>query len=98
MTDVAGGSPIESLTGLENVYRTRFGAFTVVQVQTLLRYCATATDEWCPNQRHPRQGNSPNRSTKAVTGPQRALLYQFACETALRANVIRSVIERLMEP
>ena len=87
----AGSSLADGLASLTVTDAEPFGVFTVAQVQTLLDYCTAATDVWGVNQRRPRPANAAHEPERFLTGPQRALVYRVACETALRANVIRTL-------
>ncbi len=66
------------------------------QVRQLLAYCLTATDVWGLKEKWPVQPTGKKGARRrnlkgALDGPARALLYQFACETALRAGSMRSL-------
>lgn len=86
----AATSRVDGLEALGSITdEERYGVFTIDQVRKLLTYCNGATDVWGVNQRRPRPPEAPNGATRFMTGPQRATVYRFAVETALRADVIR---------
>ena len=83
----AVSSPLSLLDRVTVADEERFGVFTVEQVRRLVAHCNQATDNWDVKQRKPGRA-SP---TRFLTGPQRALVYRFAVETALRATAIRTL-------
>ncbi len=87
----AGTSPLASIRKVTVADAVRAGVFTPEQVRTLLAHCNQATDTWGANQRKPDPAIVGPEAAESLTGPERAIVYRFACETGLRANAIRTL-------